>query len=168
MDLYCRIYLRVGRREGVGFNPFRRANQEDSVFSAPVIVLGLLIFLGVLGGVGAMMVTSHNTEKEKLPNLGPKKNYATLPKMSLTLGGAQTMDLRVRLEFDPTVDPHITDFYADRIADSLNQRMTGVKAENFKGTEGAALIKNAIAAIVNREINTTTVRDVILDRLVIQ
>jgi len=148
---------------------FRRGNGEAIALSFPVIVSLLLILLAALGGVSAVVVSSsRNAERDVAARMGPAKNYAVLPEMSVTLGGARTMDLRVRLELDPKVDPHVTAPYAARIADRLGDRIRDIEPERLAGAEGAKLMKSTIASVVDREVRTIKVRDVVLERMIVR
>lgn len=149
----------------------RRSNGEAIVFSFPVIIAALLVLLALLGGVGVVVVNSSSTgvdERDIVARMGAKKNYAVLPEMSVALGGGnRTMDLRVRLELDPKIDPKVTDPYAARIADRLSDRMREIEPERLAGADGARLMKNTITSVVDREVRTIKVRDVLLESMVI-
>lgn len=149
---------------------FRRVNGETIALSFPVIAAVVLMLLALVGGVGAVVVSSsRNSEREASSRIGPKKNYAVLPEMSLALGGGGlTMDLRVRLELDPQVDPNVTIPYAARIADRLGDRMREIEPERLAGADGAMLMKSAITSVVDREVRTIKVRDVLLERMVVR
>ncbi|WP_448191391.1 flagellar basal body-associated FliL family protein [Azospirillum sp. sgz301742] len=150
---------------------FRRGNGEAIALSFPVIITLLLLLLASLGGVSVVVVraSQHSDERDVTARMGAKKNYAVLPEMSVALGGGgRTMDLRVRIELDPTVDPKVTAPYTARIADRLSDRMREVEPERLTGADGAQLMKNTITSVVDREIRTIKVRDVLLERMVIR
>ncbi|HYH18507.1 MAG TPA: hypothetical protein VD995_07795 [Azospirillum sp.] len=148
----------------------RRGNGEPVSFSAPVIIAAVLIALAVLGGGGAAVVSAvNNRQPDPSTRMGPKKNYAHLPEMSLALGGTgKTMDLRVLIELDPKVDPKVTDPYAARIADRLGDRIRQIEPERLTGADGAKLMKSTVTAVVDREIRPVKVRDVLLERMVVR
>lgn len=150
---------------------FRRGNGEAIALSFPVIVTILLVLLASVGGVGVVVVksTRNSEERDVTARMGAKKNYAVLPEMSVALGGGgRTMDLRVRLELDPKVDPKITDPYTARIADRLSDRMREIDPERLTGADGARLMKSTITSVVDREVRTIKVRDVLLESMVIR
>ncbi len=150
---------------------FRRGNGEAIALSFPVIVTILLFLLAGVGSVGVVVVTStqRTDERDVAARMGPKKNYAALPEMSVALGdGNRTMDLRVRLELDPQVDPNVTLPYTARIADRLSDRMREIEPERLAGADGARLMKNTITSVVNREVRSIKVRDVLLESMVVR
>ncbi len=150
---------------------FRRGNGEAIALSFPVIVAILLFLLASVGGVGVVVVKSvqRTDDREVVARMGPKKNYALLPDMSVALGnGSRTMDLRVRLELDPQVDPNVTLPYTARIADRLSDRMREIEPEQLTGADGARLMKNAITSVVSREVRSIKVRDVLLESMVVR
>jgi flagellar basal body-associated protein FliL len=148
----------------------RRGNGEPVVFSAPVIIAAILVALAVLGGGGAAVVSAVNKRApDPTVRMGPQKNYAALPEMSLSLGGTgKIMDLRVLIELDPKVDPKVADPFAARIADRLGDRIRQIEPERLTGAEGAKLMKSTVTAVVDREIRPVKVRDVLLERMVVR
>jgi flagellar basal body-associated protein FliL len=158
-------------RRGVVRIVFRRGNGEAFALSFPIIITILLVLLATLGGVGVVVVNSSQKmdERDVVARMGAKKNYAVLPEMSVALGGGnRTMDLRVRLELDPKVDPKVTDPFAARIADRLSDRMREIEPERLAGADGARLMKSTITSVVDREVRTIKVRDVLLESMVIR
>jgi len=147
---------------------FRRKNGETIGFGLPVVIIGVLVLLALLGGLGVAMFSKDGpTPQQIIARMGAKKNYAALPEMSMTLGGGgRSMDVRVLLELDPKVDPRIAEPYAARIADRLSDRMRDVEPERLVGAEGAQFMKSTITSVVEREIRTIKVRDVMLERMV--
>jgi flagellar basal body-associated protein FliL len=132
-------------------------------------VIAGLLGLTILGAVTAY-VFSASKSSDVTARMGPKKNYATLPDMSFTLGGAagRNVDIHVLLEIDPGVDGQIVQPYAPRIADQLSERLREIHPGQLSGAEGAKLMKEAIAAAVGSEVRQLRVRDVLLDRMVIR
>ena len=150
---------------------FRRGNGEAIALSFPIIVTILLVLLASVGGVSVAVVKSsrQSDDRDVAARMGAKKNYAVLPEMSVALGGGtRTMDLRVRIELDPTVDPKVTAPFTARIADQLSERMREVEPERLTGADGARLMKNTITSVVNREVRTIKVRDVLLESMVVR
>lgn len=151
---------------------FRRGNGEAFALTFPVIVTILLILLATIGGASVAVVKStgsRSTADKAETRMGPARNYAALPEMSVSLGGgSRTMDLKVKLELDPMVDPKITVPYATRIADRLSDRMREMEPERLAGADGAKLMKSAISSVVNREVSGIKVRDVLLESMVIR
>lgn len=145
---------------------FRRG--DDSVRVA-LVIGGALALLVIVGLSTAALVTGKKSSPTVSERMGPKKNYAALPPMSFSVGGGDsTVDLRVLLEVDPTVDPKVTDPYAPRIADRLADRFREIGADRLAGSEGAALVKGAVSAVVDREVRSLKVRDVLLERMVVR
>ena len=150
---------------------FRRGNGEAVALSFPIIVTILLVLLGSAGGVGVVVVkASQRTDAHDVTaRMGAKKNYAVLPEMSVAVGGgSRTMDLKVRLVLDPQVDPKVTDPYAARIADRLSDRVREIEPERLAGSDGARLMKSTIASVVNREVRSIRINDVLLESMVVR
>ncbi|HEY0835687.1 MAG TPA: flagellar basal body-associated FliL family protein [Azospirillum sp.] len=148
----------------------RRGNGEPVSLSPPLIIAAILIGLAVLGGGGAAVVNSvGDRQSDPATRIGPKKNYAHLPEMSLAMGaGGKVMDLRVLIELDPKVDPKVADPYAARIADRLGDRIRQIEPERLSGADGAKLMKSTVTAVVDREIRPVKVRDILLERMVVR
>lgn len=126
---------------------------------------GLLIMLALFGGVGAAVV---NAVRSPPASSVAKKNYARLPEMSFAIGGdRQTMDLKALIELEPGVDPTVAAPYMDRIADRLSDRMRQIEPDRLAGADGAKLVKSTIASVLEREMKTVKVKDILLDRFVI-
>ena len=150
---------------------FRRGNGEAIALSFPIIVTILLVLLASAGGVGVVVVkaSQRTDDRDVVARMGAKKNYAVLPEMSVAVGGGnRTMDLRVRLELDPKVDPKVTDPYTARIADRLSDRMREIEPERLSGADGAKLMKSTITSVVNREVRSIKIHDVLLESMVIR
>lgn len=144
----------------------RRENGEHVSLSFPVVVAGILLLLAVLGGVTAVIANKPRGSSMSVP--GSQKNYARLPQMSFAVGGdRQVVDIKALIELDPGVDPTVALPYLDRISDRLSDRIRQIDPSQLSGAEGAKLVKSTIAQVLDREMKTVKVRDVLLDRFVI-
>ncbi len=144
----------------------RRENGEHVSLSFPVVVAGVLLLLAVLGGVTAVVANKPRGPSMSVP--GSQKNYARLPQMSFAVGGdRQVVDIKALIELDPGVDPTVALPYLDRISDRLSDRIRQIDPAQLSGAEGAKLVKSTIAQVLDREMKTVKVRDVLLDRFVI-
>lgn len=138
----------------------------------PLLIVGGLFALGTLsvGGAAAVKAMLAPSQPNVAARMGPKRNYAALPEISVAVGGAadRTVDLRILVELDPQTDPKATDPYAPRIADRVGDRIREIGLDRLNGSEGAGLVKDAITAVVDREIRPLRVREVLLDRMIIR
>ncbi len=148
----------------------RRREKGEAVSLAPLVTTVVLVVLAAAGTIGAVVANNHASTAAVTERMGPKKNYATLPMMTFTLGGgnARLVDVRAYLEIDSSVDSKVTDPYLARIADQLSDRLRQVEPEQLSGADGARLMKSAIAGVVSREISPVRIRDVLLDRMVVR
>lgn len=138
----------------------------------PLLIVGGLVALGAVsvGGAAAVKAMLAPPQPNVAARMGPKRNYAPLPEISVAVGGAadRTVDLRILVELDPQVDPKSTEPYAPRIADRIGDRIREIGLDRLNGSEGAGLVKDAITAVVDREIRPLRVREVLLDRMIIR
>ncbi|WP_051340602.1 flagellar basal body-associated FliL family protein [Azospirillum halopraeferens] len=149
--------------------PWLRRGGDDGSLRVPLVIAGVLAGLVVLGGAGAaVMSVVENRRMDPTARMGPAKNYAALPPMSFAMSGARSMDLKVRVELDPAVDPGMTEPYATRIADRLGDRVRLIEPERLQGAEGARLLKSTIMSVIDREIRPLKVRDVLLESMIIR
>jgi flagellar basal body-associated protein FliL len=140
--------------------------KEAATARLPPIIIGALALLLVLLVVGLVVVNAPRTA-DPTDRMGPKRNYARLPEMTFAIsGGGRALDLKVLVELDPTVDPHIADGYATRISDRLGDRLRELTPEQLGGSEGAKLMKSTVASVVDRELRPVHVRDVLLESMV--
>lgn len=145
----------------------RRENGEHISLSFPVVAGIVLLMLAVLGGVGAVVANKPRAPSVTIP--GGPKNYARLPLMSFALGSdRQVVDIRALIELEPGVSPTVATPYLDRISDRLSDRIRQFDPAQLAGAEGAQLVKSAIAQVLDREMTSVKVRDVLLDRFVIR
>lgn len=147
----------------------RRNANGETVSLLPVILAGLLVTLAVLGATGAVIASKNASPSAGSEKLGPKKNYATLPQMTFTLGGgdARLVDVKVLLEVDPLVDGKVAEPYVPRITDQLSDKMRQIDPQQLAGADGAKLMKSTIASVLDREMRNVRVREILLDRLVV-
>lgn len=145
----------------------RNENGEAIGLGVPLLVVGLLLALAVLGAGGAAVVAS---VREPAPRAFPKQNYVALPAMSIPVGGGsgREMDLKLLLEFDAKVKKDVAFGYETRISERLGDRIREIGMENLQGAEGARLLKGAVAAVVDRELRPVRVRDVLIEEMVVR
>lgn len=136
---------------------------------APLLAFGLLVALGLLGAGGAVVVSSVR-EPTPQQKAYPKINYVALPEMSISVGGAagREMDLKLLLQYDPNVKGDIVAGYETRISERLGDRIREIGMEQLQGAEGAKLLKGAVAAVVDRELRTARVRDVLIEKMIVR
>ena len=147
----------------------RRRSDGETVSLAPLVVASVLVILAALGIWGAVKANGSGRSSSS-DSAHPPKNYAALPPMTFTLGGgdARLVDVRVLLEIDPSVDPKQAVSYVPRISDQMADRLRQIEPDQLAGAEGAKLMKNTLASVVNREAGPMRVKDVLLDRMVVR
>lgn len=148
----------------------RRNEDGEAVgLGAPLLAFGLLVALGLLGAGGAVVVKSVR-EPSPQQTAYPKINYVALPEMSIPVGGGsgREMDLKLLLQYDPNVKGDIAAGYETRISERLGDRIREIGMEQLQGAEGAKLLKGAVAAVVDRELRTARVRDVLIEKMIVR
>lgn len=158
-----------GPKRGV-MRLIRRNEDGEAVgLGAPLLAFGLLVALGLLGAGGVVVVSSVR-EPTPQQKAYPKINYVALPEMSIPVGGGsgREMDLKLLLQYDPNVKGDIAAGYETRISERLGDRIREIGMEQLQGAEGAKLLKGAVAAVVDRELRTARVRDVLIEKMIVR
>lgn len=148
----------------------RNESGEAIGLGAPLLVLGALVALGLVGAGGAVVVASVQEPSDAQSKAFPKINYVSLPEMSIPVGGGsgREMDLKLLLQYDPNVKGDIAAGYETRISERLGDRIREIGMDQLQGAEGAKLLKGAVAAVVDRELRTARVRDVLIERMIVR
>lgn len=135
----------------------------------PLLLLGGLVALAVLGAGGAAVVAAVRAPPPDVRAL-PRHNYVSLPLMSIPVGDAsgREMDLKLLLEFDPSVKNDVALSYETRISERLGDRVREIGMDRLQGAEGAKLVKGAVASVVDRELRPVRVRDVLIEKMVLR
>jgi flagellar protein FliL len=150
----------------------RNENGEAVGFGAPLLVVGLLLALALLGAGGAAVVSSVRSPSPPSPSakVFPPLNYVSLPEMSIPVGGGtgREMDVKLLLEFDPLVKKDVAFGYETRISERLGDKIREIGLDQLQGAEGAKLLKGAVAAVVDRELRPVRVRDVLIEKMIVR
>jgi flagellar protein FliL len=150
----------------------RNENGEAVGFGAPLLVVGLLLALALLGAGGAAVVSSVRSPSPPSPSarIFPQLNYVSLPEMSIPVGGGtgREMDVKLLLEFDPLVKKDVAFGYETRISERLGDKIREIGLDQLQGAEGAKLLKGAVAAVIDRELRPVRVRDVLIEKMIVR
>jgi flagellar protein FliL len=150
----------------------RNENGEAVGFGAPLLVVGLLLALALLGAGGAAVVSSVRSPSPPSTSarVFPPLNYVSLPEMSIPVGGGtgREMDVKLLLEFDPLVKKDVAFGYETRISERLGDKIREIGLDQLQGAEGAKLLKGAVAAVVDRELRPVRVRDVLIEKMIVR
>ncbi len=118
----------------------RNENGEAVGFGAPLLVVGLLLALAMLGAGGAAVVSSVRSPSPPSSSVKvfPPLNYVSLPEMSIPVGGGtgREMDVKLLLEFDPVVKKDVASGYETRISERLGTKSAKSGWINCKGPKG--------------------------------
>ncbi|HEY0834167.1 MAG TPA: flagellar basal body-associated FliL family protein [Azospirillum sp.] len=131
--------------------------------------LGSLAVMGA-GGI-ALLGTAHAGKPAVEPRVQALGTVAPLPAMEFTLADGHRMrqvELRVLLEFDPTVDRKTVEQHAPRIANALSASMIDVNPVELTGSAGTRLVKEQVSIVVNREMKPIRIRQVLLQRFLVR
>lgn len=149
----------------------RRNEDGEAVgVGAPLLVLGLFLALGLLGVGGVAVVSSVRAPPPPPAKAYAKLNYVPLSLNSIAVGGdtGREMDLKVLLEFDPTVKNDVAVGYEARISERLGDRIREIGMDQLQGAEGAKLVKGAVAAVVDRELRPVRVKEVLIEKMIMR
>lgn len=147
--------------------PMHHHNGPHHPHLLPIILI-VLLTLGALASAGRFAVDRVFENRRVTALMGPKPHLAPLPAMEIPLGGPRSIDLRVSLVLTPKTRPDAVLRYQDRIADRLFESVGGAGAERLTAPGSAQLLKDAIKDAVRREAGSGLIRDVYIERMVVQ
>ncbi len=138
--------------------------------STPLILVLVIVLLTLAGlGYAGIHAVDRLIESRRVTALmGPKPVLAPLPVLEIPLGGPRSINVQVSLVLAPKVKPDAVLRYQDRIADRLFESVGGAGAERLTAPGSAQLLKDAIKDAVRREAGSGLIRDVYIERMVVQ
>jgi len=146
----------------------RPHNHDHSAARLVLFMIAVLATLAVLGWAGTSMYQRATQQKQLVTRMGAKGNFAALPDLELTLGGARSLDLKVTLELKPKADPRVADRYSRRIVDRLYDDIRQHEPDELLGPGSANLVKRSVARAVRSETGQDMVKDVLIERMIVK
>lgn len=134
------------------------------------VQIGLIVAVAAMiaAYVGSSVVEERRAKREMVSRMGPEMVIYKLPDMSFDIAGGRGVDMSLRLQVRPNVDPLNPRPNAARIADRILDKMAGVEATEIDGAEGAQRVREAVEEAVKREYGADRVKGVLFDRLLIR
>lgn len=132
--------------------------------------IALVVVFAAAGAVwfGNAVMEERRAKRDVVTRMGPEMVIYKLPDMSFQLGGGRGVDMSLRLQVRPNVDPLNPRPNSARIVDRIVDKMAGVEAEDLDGAEGAERVRDAVEEAVRREYGSDRVKNVYFDRLLIR
>jgi len=146
----------------------RPHNHDHSAARLVLFMVAVLATLAVLGWAGTSMYQRATQQKRVVTMMGAKGNFAALPEMELNLGGARSMDLKVKLELKPRASADVADRYSRRIIDRLYDDIRQHEPEELLGPGSANLVKRSVARAVRTETGQDMVKDVLIEKMLVK
>lgn len=149
----------------------RTHDHQRSAHNVLAVVLTFLGLLAVAATGGAIWFVPQWIEQARIEaRMGPGPNLATLPTVNFPMADplGRSLELSLKLELAPKVDPAVVEPHVERIFDRLNTRLQDVGVDRLSGTEGATLVKDLTRSIAQRELGKVKVKDVLIDGMLIR
>lgn len=149
-------------------NARRHPAHDHSATRLVLFMIGVLATLAALGWAGSNMYRRANQQRALVTMMGAKGNFAPLPELELTLGGARSLDLKVTLELKPKANPAVADRYSRRIVDRLYDDIRQHEPEELLGPGSANLVKQSVTRAVRGVTGQDMVKDVLIERMIVK
>lgn len=158
----------LDRRAPVRTRPHDHERGARRVLAAALTFIGLLAVAATGGAIWFIPQWIEHARIEA--RMGPAPNLATLPTVNFLMADpmGRSVELSLKLELAPKVDPEVVTPHVERIFDRLNTRLQDVGVERLSGTEGAKLVKDLTRSIAQRELGNVKVKDVLIDGMLIR
>jgi len=150
--------------------PRRRGRRSWWRENRVAVQIGLFVVVAavIAAFVGSAVVEGQRAKRELVTRMGPDMVIYKLPDMSFPLAGGRGVDLSLRLQVRPKVDPLNPRPNSARIIDRIVDKMAGIEADEIDGVEGAQRVREAVEEAVKREYGAERVKNVFFDRLLIR
>lgn len=150
----------------------RRPKRKRSWWRENRIALQIGLFVAIAAAiaayVGSSVIEAQRVKRDLVTRMGPDMVIYKLPDMSFQIAGGRGVDMSLRLQVRPKVDPLNPRPISARIVDRIVDKMAGVEAEEVDGAEGARRVREAVEDAVKREYGADRVKEIYFDRLLIR